>query len=93
MIQGVTIFLATTLLGSIFGLTGKLIKDARTQREATVNLLRTEMVKAYYKYRDRKKMPYYVKEAWYHDYASYKKLHANTFIDDIKVEIDTWEIE
>lgn len=93
MVQGVTVFIVTTLISSVLGLTGKLIKDARTQREATRSLLRTEMVKAYYKYRKSKKMPYYIREAWYEDYVSYKKLHGNSFVDDLKSEIDEWGIE
>ena len=93
MVQGVAVFVVTTLLGSLGGLIVKSIKDARTQREATRSLLRTEMVKIYYKYRDEEKVPYYIKEAWLDDYAAYKKLHGNSFIDDLKPEVDDWEIE
>ena len=93
MVQAVAVFVITTVIGSLGGLIGKSIKDAKTQREATRSLLRTEMVKFYYKYRDEKKVPYYIKEAWLQDYAAYKKLHGNSFIDDLKPEVDGWEIE
>lgn len=93
MVQSVVVFLVTSLIGTLFGLIGKVIVDAKAQREATKSLLRTEMVKAYYKYRHKKKMPYYVKAAWCEDYGSYRKLKGNSFIMDLKKEIDEWEIE
>ena len=93
MLQGIIVFIATTLISSTLGVAGKLIKDSITQREATRSLLRTEMVKIYYKYRETKKMPYYIREAWFHNYASYKKLRGNSFVDDLKLEINEWEIE
>lgn len=93
MVQSIAAFVITSLIGSLFGLIGKVIIDARAQREATKSLLRTEMVKAYYKYRNNKKMPYYIRSAWYEDYASYKKLKGNSFVDDLKGEIDEWEVE
>lgn len=93
MVQSIVVFVVTTVIGSLAGLIGKSIKDARTRREATRSLLRTEMVKAYYKYRKTKKMPHYIKEAWFYDYAIYKKLHGNSFVDNLKMEIDEWETE
>lgn len=93
MVQNILIYVITTLLGSLFIALGKIIVGLRTQREATKGLLRTEMVKAYYKYRTVKKMPYYIKASWYEDYKSYKKLGGNSFIDDLKEEIDVWEVE
>lgn len=93
MVQGVAIFVITTVMSSLAGLIVKSIKDAKTQREATRSLLRTEMVESYYKYRDKEKVPYYIKEAWLHNYAAYKKLHGNSFIDDLKPEVGEWEIE
>lgn len=93
MVQNIAIFVITTLIGLLIGFIGKSIKDARTQREATKSLLRTEMVKIYYKYRDEEKVPYYIKKAWLDNYASYKGLNGNSFIDDLKVEVDDWDIE
>ena len=93
MVQGVAVFVITTLMGSLAGLIGKSVKDAKTQREATRSLLRMQMVEIYYEYRDKEKVPYYIKEAWLHAYAAYKKLRGNSFIDDLKPEVDEWEIE
>ena len=93
MVHDVAVFVVTTLIAFLFGLVGKVILDAKAQRGATKSLLRTEMVKAYYKYKEFGKMPYYVKESWYEDYEAYKKLKGNSFIEDLKLEIDGWEIE
>lgn len=93
MVHDVAVFVVTTLITLLFGLVGKVIVDAKAQRSATKSLLRTEMVKAYYKYREYRKMPYYIKRSWYEDYEAYKKLKGNSFIEDLKLEIDGWEIE
>lgn len=93
MIHEIAMFLITTAIGALFALIAKVFIDLKAQREATLCLLRTEMTKFYYRYRDEKKMPYYIKEAWYLSYEKYTKLNGNTFIQDIKREIDAWEVE
>ncbi len=90
----------TTLIGCIvtgvFGfLVGKVktIKiENKTQSEAIKSLLRASMVSTYYRYKKEKRIPYYEKESWYSEFESYTKLGGNSFIKDIKVEIDSWEI-
>ena len=92
MIENAAMYLLTTALGALIGLVGKIIVDSKTQREATKSLLRSEMVKAYYKYKDAGKMPHYAKEAWYLNYEEYKAWKGNSFIEDLKDEIDEWDI-
>lgn len=97
----------TTLIGCIvigvFGfLVGKIktiknekgfyLKENKTQSEAIKSLLRASMVSTYYRYKKEKRIPYYERENWGYEYESYKKLGGNSFIDDLKVEIDSWEI-
>lgn len=90
----------TTLIGcivtGIFGfLVGKIksVKDInKTQNEAIKALLRASMVSTYYRYKNTKKIPYYEKESWYSEFESYTQLGGNSFIKDIKKEIDNWEI-
>lgn len=93
MLESVIVYFLTTVLGLLIGLVGKLVLDAVNQRHATKSLLRSEMVRVYYKYRESKKIPHYIKEAWYDNYTSYKKLKGNSFIDDLKHDIDEWEVE
>lgn len=81
------------ILSGFLGLITKVIKDLTTQKIAIQSLLRSEMVKVYYRYRKDKKLPYYTKVAWYEDYEAYTKLGGNSFIRDLKEEIDKWEVE
>ena len=87
----------TTLIGCIvtgvFGfLVGKIkaiknekefyLKENKTQSEAIKSLLRASMVSTYYRYKGKKKIPYYEKESWYLEYKSYKQLGGNSFIGE-----------
>ena len=80
----------------IFGyLVGKVksVKDInKTQNEAIKSLLRASMVSTYYEYKKERKIPYFEKESWYAEFESYTQLGGNSFIKDIKKEIDIWEI-
>jgi len=93
MAHDILFFLTTTALGSLFALVAKVFIDLKAQREATLCLLRSEMTKTYYRYREKKKMPYYMKEAWYLSFEKYTRLKGNTFILDLKKEIDEWGVE
>lgn len=81
------------ICGGFLAMIGKIIKDMTTQRIAIQSLLRSEMVKVYYKYRKEQKLPHYTKVAWYEDYEAYTKLGGNSFIRDLKEEVDKWEVE
>ena len=93
MIQSILIFIITSILGTLGSFVSKLVKDMKVQKEAIRGLLRSEMVRIYYEYKDIKKMPFFVREAWYMDYEAYKKSDGNSFIDSLKEEIDNWEVE
>lgn len=80
-------------MGGFLTMICKIIKDLATQKIAIQSLLRSEMVKVYYRYREDKRLPYYTKTAWYEDYEAYTKLGGNSFIKDLKKEIDDWEVE
>ena len=83
----------TIVVSGCLGLIVKVIKDLTTQKIAIQSLLRSEMVKVYYRYREDKRLPYYTKVAWYEDYEAYTKLGGNSFIRDLKKDIDNWEVE
>ena len=93
MTESIMVFLITTVLATLFALIGKLFVDMAAQRKGTVSLLRAEMTMLYYEYKDQKCMPYYIKEAWYACYEAYTALKANSFIKDMKREIDEWGVE
>ena len=71
-------------MGGFLTMTGKIIKDLATQKIAIQSLLRSEMVKVYYRYREDKRLPYYTKTAWYEDYEAYTKLGGNSFIKEFR---------
>lgn len=84
--------IVTGVFGFLVGKVKTIKNENETQSEAIKSLLRASMVNTYYMYKSNKKIPYYEKESWYLEYESYKKLGGNSFIDDLKKEIDSWEI-
>lgn len=84
--------IVTGVFGFLVGKVKTIKNENKTQSEAIKSLLRASMVNTYYRYKSNKKIPYYEKESWYLEYESYKKLGGNSFIDDLKKEIDSWEI-
>ena len=56
-------------------------------REGQKCLLRT-----YYKHLDDEKIRQYEYENFMHDYAAYKTMGGNSFIDHIKKEVDSWSV-
>lgn len=93
MIEIIIKSVITIVVSGFIGLIVKLVKDLATQKIAIQSLLRSEMVKVYYRYREDERLPYYTKVAWYEDYEAYTKLGGNSFIRDLKEEIDKWEVE
>lgn len=93
MTNSILVFLITTALAGIFGLIGKLFVDMAAQRKGTLSLLRAEMTRTYYEYKEQKSMPFYIKEAWYAAYEAYTALKGNTFVADLKREIDEWGVD
>lgn len=55
-------------------------------------LLRSEMLKIYYKHRDEKTIRQYEFENFNMLYQAYKKLKGNSFIDKCKREVDEWKV-
>lgn len=61
-------------------------------KEGLKCLLRAEMLRVYYKNRTEDKIRQYEYENFVFCYKAYKKLKGNSFIDEIKEKIKTWEI-
>jgi hypothetical protein len=55
--------------------------------------LRSEMLQIYYKNKESKKVHQYEFENFMLLYQAYKALKGNSFIDKIKKEIETWDVE
>lgn len=55
-------------------------------------LLRSDMLRMYYRHRDEKKIRQYEYENIVHEYAAYKALKGNSFMDKVYAEIESWEV-
>lgn len=53
-------------------------------------LLRAEMLKIYYKYKDTKECPQYELENYHKMYQAYLNLRGNSFIKDVTEEVEEW---
>ena len=74
------------------GILRKLQKKFNAVVEGIRCQLRTEMLRTYYRHKDDKKIRQYEKENFEHNYNAYKVLGGNSFIDDIHVEVKSWEV-
>lgn len=79
---------AGVLLGVVIGVVAFIKKIA----EGVKCLLRSKMLEIYYRHKDTKTMRQYEKENFVMLYAAYKALKGNSFIDDINIEVKTWDI-
>lgn len=86
-------------VGSIITVLCIIIKPIRerifnvTQRNEGVKcLLRNEILKTYYKYKDDERIPQYAKENVLKCFEAYKTLKGNSFVMDIIKEIRDWEV-
>lgn len=55
--------------------------------------LRADMLHTYYKNKDRQKLRQYEAENFLYEYKAYKALKGNSFIDNIKREVEKWEVD
>ena len=55
-------------------------------------LLRSDMLRTYYRHRDSEEIRQYEYENFLLEYEAYKALHGNSFIEKIHDEVQTWKI-
>lgn len=55
-------------------------------------LLRSQMLNTYYDHKDEASIRQYEMENFKKNYAAYKALHGNSFIDQINEKMNDWEI-
>lgn len=93
IIKTIITFIVSGLCGFIASEINNKRKKDSTYNEAIKCLLRANMVNVYFTYKEIGEMPYYCKQSWYLMYEAYKGLGGNSFIDDIKKEIDGLEVQ
>ena len=86
-------------LGGVFTTAAIIIKPIRekllglkSETEGVKCLLRVEMLRIYYLYREERKIRQFEYESFMLMYKAYKALGGNSVIDHIKAEVDEWEI-
>lgn len=86
-------------LSSIFAFLMLLVKPVRNhilginkQQEGNKCLLRAQMLGTYYRNHERKTIRQYEFENFMYMYEAYKALGGNSFIDKIKMEVESWEV-
>lgn len=84
-----------TLIGEVGALIGTIAACAISISKVmngTKCLLRSEMLRIYYKHKDSQQIRQYEYENFVYLYEAYKKLGGNSFIDKIYLEVKKWEI-
>lgn len=54
--------------------------------------LRTDMLQVYYRHKDGKQIRQYELENFLKNYAAYKALHGNSFIDQVAEDVRSWSV-
>ena len=62
-------------------------------RDGQKCLLRSDMLRTYYRHCDRRTIRQHEFENFEYEYKAYKALGGNSFIDKIHAEVNTWRIE
>lgn len=77
-----------SIIGIIIGVIASVVKIFNAQK----CLLRSEMLRIYYKCKDLKQIQQYDLENFILMYDAYKKLRGNSFIDDIYEKVKIYEV-
>ena len=91
-----TLTTAVTLIGEISVLIGVIVPvivSIRKIADGTRCQLRSEMLRIYYHNKETEKIRQYEIENFLMLYEAYKALKGNSFIDKIKKEVESWEVE
>ena len=84
-----------TFIGELVALIGTITACAVSISKVmsgTKCLLRSEMLRIYYKHKDSQQIRQYEYENFVYSYKAYKALGGNSFIDKIYSEVQTWEV-
>ena len=89
-----------TMITGVAAVLALLIKPIRLRlfgiadiRDGQKCLLRSDMLRMYYRHRESRTIRQYEFENFEYEYKAYKALGGNSFIDKIHAEVKTWKIE
>ena len=80
------------LVGTVGGFVLAVLKALREMREGIKCLLRADMMHTYYKHHDHDAYREYEAQNFEMEYAAYKHLGGNSFIDKIYADVQKWEV-
>ena len=83
------------LVLSFVSLAGLIVSVAVSIRKVFAGqrcMLRSDMLRIYYRHRDEATIRQYERENFDMLYEAYKKLHGNSFIDDVYDEVRKWKV-
>ena len=79
-------------IGVLLGVIVPVIVSVKKVSNGTKCQLRSEMLRVYYRNREREQIRQYEYENFVMLYEAYKALHGNSFIDKIYEEVRSWDI-
>ena len=80
------------LIGAVGGCVLAVLKALKEMREGIKCLLRADMMSTYYKHHDEDAFREYEAQNFEMEYAAYKHLGGNSFIDKIHDDVMKWEV-
>ena len=86
-VMGIVAFLALVLKP-----VREFLFGTKALKKAEQCMLRSDMLRTYYRHREDDTIRQYEKENFLMEYAAYKALGGNSFIDDVKDEVRRWDV-
>ena len=86
-----TIGYITVIIGALFAIV-KLYGEWKRAKNGQLCLLRNELLKIYYKYKDAEALPQYEAQNFTLMYDAYKARGGNSFIDEVHKHVIKWEL-
>jgi hypothetical protein len=86
------------VIGSITAIIGALVAvykmygEWKKARDGQLCLLRNELLKIYYKYKETEELPQYEAQNFIMMYEAYKARGGNSFIDEVHDHVIKWEL-
>ena len=80
------------LVGAVGGFVLAVLKALKEMREGIKCLLQADMMSTYYKHHDEDALREYEAQNFEMEYAAYKHLGGNSFIDKIHDDVQRWEV-
>lgn len=81
-------FVVSGLLGYLVGI----LKNEKIQNKALLNLLRNDLTRIFFEYKETKQIPDYIYENFTNELEAYESLDGDGFIHTMAKQMEDWEI-